>query len=77
MKLLFYQDPLFAPAIKVAAGTGDSLSFGEPEGSLIEPPSKRTTPPRAFKQSRKAKPTKLEAIRVTGRSTLEARPPDM
>ncbi len=49
--------------------------FGEPEGSFNEPPSNRAAPPRADIQSLTAKDTSPLAILVTGRSTLEARPP--
>lgn len=60
-------------------GPGDCLSsrtLGGP-GSFTEPPSKRATPPSADIQSRKANDTSPEAILLTGRSTLEARPPAM
>ena len=54
-----------------------SRILGEPPGSFIEPPSKRTIPPSADIQSRKANDNRPEAILVTGRRTLEARPPAM
>lgn len=58
-------------------GILSSRILGEPPGSFIEPPSKRTIPPSADIQSRKANDNRPEAILVTGRRTLEARPPAM
>lgn len=63
--------------VRPGGGFLSSPSFGVLPGNFTEPPSSRTTPPRADIQSRTAKDTRPLAIFVAGRRTLEALPPAM